>query len=129
MHVQRVQTVQRLRHIKQIFSKCALFQTYTFSITGYFFTKPLSHIQITQIVELLQVHVDTMEKSVGRGPFNGYCLRCELTKTEKSGGGISLCSFCCQCPARGCDFVFVRVFGRNGPVRSLCEVELMDPKI
>ncbi|KAK2156967.1 hypothetical protein NP493_1923g00003 [Ridgeia piscesae] len=74
-----------------------------------------------------QVHVDTMEKSVGTGPFDGNFLRCELTKTEKPGGDLSLCSFCCQCPTRGCDFVFVRVFGRYGPVRSLCEVELIYP--
>ncbi|KAK2188358.1 hypothetical protein NP493_135g05035, partial [Ridgeia piscesae] len=74
-----------------------------------------------------QVHVATMEKSVGTGPFDGNFLRCELTKTEKPGGDISLCSFCCQCPTRGCDFVFVRIFGRYGPVRSLCEVELIYP--
>ena len=82
---------------------------------------------MTQVVNLLQVHVDTMEKSVNKGPFDGYFLRCELTKTEKYAGDVSMCSFCCQCPARGCDYVFVRVFGRNGPVRSLCEVELMEP--
>ncbi|KAI0235588.1 hypothetical protein LSAT2_013885, partial [Lamellibrachia satsuma] len=70
------------------------------------------------------VHVYTEVRPLYDG-FNGYYRRCHLTATAAPADGATVCSFGCLCTNRPCDFVFVRVFGRYGPVRSLCEVELI----
>ncbi|KAI0230343.1 hypothetical protein LSAT2_019294 [Lamellibrachia satsuma] len=72
-----------------------------------------------------QVHVYTEEKPLYAGEFDGYFKRCQLTATERpADGATTVCSFSCGCTKRGCDYVTVRIFGRYGPIRSLCEVEL-----
>ncbi|KAI0231437.1 hypothetical protein LSAT2_018192, partial [Lamellibrachia satsuma] len=70
-----------------------------------------------------QVHVYTEEKPLYAGPFDGYFKRCQLTATEPPADGATACSFSCHCTKRGCDYVTVHIFGRYGPIRSLCEVE------
>ncbi|KAI0237738.1 hypothetical protein LSAT2_011676, partial [Lamellibrachia satsuma] len=72
-----------------------------------------------------QVHVNTLEKPLNAGPSDGYFRRCQVTETESPEDGVTVCSFACGNKYRGCDYFTVRVFGRYGPVRSLCEVELM----
>ncbi|KAI0218231.1 hypothetical protein LSAT2_030051, partial [Lamellibrachia satsuma] len=72
-----------------------------------------------------QVHVYTEEKPLNAGPFDGYFRRCQVSETEPPVDGATVCSFACRCIERACDFVVVRVFGRYGPERSLCEIELM----
>ncbi|KAI0221417.1 hypothetical protein LSAT2_027243 [Lamellibrachia satsuma] len=71
-----------------------------------------------------QVHVYMEEKPLHAGPFDGYFKRCQLTATERPADGATVCSFSCGCTKRGCDYVTVRIFGRYGPIRSLCEIEL-----
>ena len=73
----------------------------------------------------LQVHVYTEEKPLNAGPFDGYFRRCQLAEAEPPVDVVTVCSFACGDNKRGCDYAFVRVFGRYGPVRSLCEVELI----
>ncbi|KAI0235237.1 hypothetical protein LSAT2_014282 [Lamellibrachia satsuma] len=72
-----------------------------------------------------QVHVYTEEKPLYGGQFDGYFRRCQLAAAEWPADGATVCSFSCVCTKRGCDYVTVRIFGRYGPIRSLCEVELM----
>ena len=82
--------------------------------------------QYDDIIEcVFQVHVYTEEKPLNAGLFDGYFRRCQVTETEPTVDGATVCSFACGDTKRGCDYVFVRVFGRYGPVRSLCEVELI----
>ena len=73
----------------------------------------------------LQVHVYTEEKPLNAVPLDGYFRRCQVVEAEPPVDGATVCSFACGGNERGCDYVFVRVFGRYGPVRSLCEVELI----
>ncbi|KAI0242231.1 hypothetical protein LSAT2_014382 [Lamellibrachia satsuma] len=72
-----------------------------------------------------QVHVYTEEKPLNAGPLDGYFRRFQLTETEAPVTDLTVCSFACGCIERACDFFIVRVFGRYGPERSLCEIELM----
>ncbi|KAI0219914.1 hypothetical protein LSAT2_028559 [Lamellibrachia satsuma] len=72
-----------------------------------------------------QVHVYTEEKPLNAGPFDGYFRRCQVSETETPVDGVTVCSFTCDCIERACDFFGVRVFGRYGPERSLCEIELI----
>ena len=74
---------------------------------------------------VVQVHLYTEEKPLNAGPLDGYFRRCQVTETEPPVDGTTVCSFACGDNKRGCDYVIVRVFGRYGPARSLCEVELM----
>ena len=74
---------------------------------------------------VVQIHVYTEEKPFYAGPFDGYFMRCQVTETEPHVDGTSVCSFACGDNRRGFDSFTVRVFGRYGPVRSLCEVELI----
>ncbi|KAI0240032.1 hypothetical protein LSAT2_009271 [Lamellibrachia satsuma] len=72
-----------------------------------------------------QVHVYTEEKPLNAGPFDGYFRRCQVSETEPSVDGVTVCSFACVCIERACDVFGVRVFGQYGPERSLCEIELI----
>ncbi|KAI0234525.1 hypothetical protein LSAT2_015199 [Lamellibrachia satsuma] len=72
-----------------------------------------------------QVHVYTEEKPLNAGPFDGFFRRCQVTETEPPVNGVTVCTFECGDNKQGCDYVIVRVFGRYGPVRSLCEIELI----
>ena len=81
------------------------------------------YVDITECV--VQVHVYTLEKPLNAGPSDGYFRRCQVTETEPTVDGATVCSFACGNNYRGCDYFTARVFGRYGPVRSLCEVELM----
>ncbi|KAK2173202.1 hypothetical protein NP493_893g01063 [Ridgeia piscesae] len=71
-----------------------------------------------------QVHVYTEQHPLEL-IFSGYYRRCHLAESAAPVDGATVCQFHCLCTSRPCDFVFVRVFGRFGPVRSLCEVELL----
>ena len=67
-----------------------------------------------------QVHV---YRQIHEAPSGNY-RRCKMTVSEPPVGGTTVCSFSCDCDKRMCGVIFVRIFGRYGPVRSLCELEL-----
>ena len=67
----------------------------------------------------------TEVKPLYDGPFDGYFKRCQVTATDRPVEGTTICSFTCGCTTHGCDEVTVRIFGRFGPIRSLCEVEVI----
>ena len=69
---------------------------------------------------LFQVHV---YRQIHGAPSGNY-RRCKLTANEPPAGDSTVCSFSCDCDERMCDIIFVRIFGRYGPLRSLCEIEL-----
>ena len=68
----------------------------------------------------------TEEKPLYAGPFDGYFKRCHVKATERPVDGTTICFFTCGCTNHGCHEVTVRIFGRYGPVRSLCEVEVVN---
>ncbi len=71
---------------------------------------------------VLQVHV---YRQMHEAPSGNY-RRCKLTASKPPLGDTTECAFICDCDKRMCDIVFVRIFGRYGPARSLCEVELLN---
>ena len=70
---------------------------------------------------LFQVHV---YRQIHGAPSGNY-RRCKLTASEPPADDTTACSFSCDCDKRICGAIFVRIFGRYGPARSLCEIELL----
>ena len=71
-------------------------------------------------IYIFQVHVYRQRHDAPSGNYR----RCKVTPIESAADDTTVCSFSCDCDKRMCGAIFVRVFGRYGPVRSLCEIEL-----
>ena len=56
----------------------------------------------------------------------GNYKRCKVTTSEPPSDDTTVCSFRCDCDKRMCGTIYVRIFGRYGPGRSLCEIELLN---